>query len=119
MSWIKWKVSWYTSNLSPNTSFGQARSLQQLSVTKMQTKSPNRGLNSSFYLCHTSNEHWIISGHAGRARTQGMPKHKTCPKGNVIGGQFLAFTQHLIATCVLFTPSRMIGGPLVGSGLGG
>ena len=73
----------------------------------------------SFYLCHTSNEHWIISGHAGRPLTQGMPKHKTCPKGNVIGGQFLAFTQHWIATCVSFTPSCMIGDPLMGSGLGG
>ena len=33
-------------------------------------------------------------------------------KGNAIGGQFLAFTQHWIATCVLFTLNCMIGGLL-------
>ena len=35
-------------------------------------------------------------------------------KGNVTGGQFLAFTQHWIATCVWFTLNCMIGGPVVG-----
>ena len=76
-------------------------------------------LTVSVYLFHTSNEHSIINGHTGRARTQGMPKHKTCPKGDVIGGQFLAFTQHLSATCVLFIPSCTISGHPVGSSLGG
>ena len=29
---------------------------------------------------HTGSRHWIVSGHKiGRARTQGMPQHKTCP----------------------------------------